>query len=165
MLKNGLYIYNVYRPIEDRSSRPVTRRVTVIPIIRNQVVARDFNKVGLRTIVEKGGLSSYSKIIEQTLSSQLVLNNVNVLIRKGRILDFTILSILEAATQVNYKADYSLDHLLLQIIVSKPKLVRERKVDIRRVNLEKFVKSYRKFVAIEGIILEAEAREFQEYLS
>ena len=33
-------------------------------------------------------------------------------------------------------------------------------MDIRRVNLEKFAKSYRKFVAIKGIILEVEVREF-----
>ena len=33
-------------------------------------------------------------------------------------------------------------------------------MDIRRVDLEKFAKSYRKFMAIEGIILKVEAREF-----
>ena len=33
-------------------------------------------------------------------------------------------------------------------------------MDIRRVNLKKFAKSYRKFVAIEGITLEVEVREF-----
>jgi len=77
------------------------------------VVARDFNKVGLRTIIEKGGLAGYSKIIEWTLSSQLVLNNINVLIRKGRTLNFIILSIPGAAIWVDYKADYGLDYLLL----------------------------------------------------
>ena len=158
-------MYNVYRLVEDGSSRSVIRRVTAIPVIRNQVVARDFNKVGLQTIMKKGGLAGYSEIIEQILSSQPVLNNINILIRKGRTLDFAILSILRVAVWVDYKANYGLDYLLLQIIVPKPKLVREREVDIRRVNLEKFVKSYRKFVAIEGIILEVEVREFQEYLS
>jgi hypothetical protein len=33
-------------------------------------------------------------------------------------------------------------------------------VDTRRVDLEKFAKSYGKFAAIEGIIPEAEVREF-----
>jgi len=64
MLKNGLYIHNVYRLAEDGSSRPIIRRVTAIPAIRNQVVARDFNKVGLRTAIEKGGPAGYSKIIK-----------------------------------------------------------------------------------------------------
>jgi ABC-type sugar transport system ATPase subunit len=33
-------------------------------------------------------------------------------------------------------------------------------VDTRRIDLEKFAKSYGKFVAIEGITLEVEVREF-----
>ena len=158
-------MYNIYRPVEDGSSRPIIRRVTAIPVIRNQVIARNFNKVGLRTIIEKEGPASYSKIIEWTLSSQPVLNNINIPIRKGRTLDFAILSIPGAAMWVDYKANCGLDYLLLQIIVPKPKPVREREVDIRRVNLEKFAKFYRKFMAIKGITLEAEVRKFQKYLS
>ena len=143
----------------------MTRRVTAIPATRNQVVAGDFNKAGLRTAIEKGGPAGYSKIMEWTLSSQPVLNDINVPTRKGRTLDFAMLSIPGAAVWVDYKANCSSDYLLLWIIVPKSKPVREREVDTRRINLEKFAKFYRKFVAIEGITLEAEAREFQEYLS
>jgi len=57
-------MHNVYRPVEDGSSGPVIRRVTAIPTIKNQVVARDFNKAGLRTVIEKGGPASYSEIME-----------------------------------------------------------------------------------------------------
>jgi len=42
-----------------------------------------------------------------------VLNNINVLIRKGRMLDFIISSILGAAAWVDYKADYGSDYLPL----------------------------------------------------
>ena len=33
-------------------------------------------------------------------------------------------------------------------------------MDTKRIDLEKFAKSYKKFVAIKGIILEVEAKEF-----
>jgi hypothetical protein len=89
-----------------------------------------------------------------------VLNDINVPIRKGRTLDFAMSSIPGAAAWVDYEADCGSDYLPLWITVPKPEPAREREVDTRRIDLEKFAKSYGKFVAIEGITLEVEVREF-----
>jgi len=89
-----------------------------------------------------------------------VLNDINIPTKKGRMLNFAISSILRVAVWVDYKANCGLDYLPLWIIIPKPVPVREREMDIKRVDLEKFIKFYGKFMAIEGIILEIKAREF-----
>jgi len=64
MLKNGLYLYNIYRLAENGSSGPIIKRVTAIFITKNQVIARDFNKARLWIAIKKKGLAGYSKIME-----------------------------------------------------------------------------------------------------